>query len=375
LKNAPEAARADREVVLAAAAKDGLVLGVASEELQGDREVVLRAVAQNGMALESASAELRADDEVVRLAVSKDGLALQFASPELLANSEVVRSAVAKDGLALQYASQLHRADRAMVLRAIATNGKALKYAAKELRADRAVALTAFEQEWHSLAYAGPELWFDREYVTRVVAHKGKALQWASPELRADPELVLTAVKQTGEALQFASSVIVRCSKIEWCSLQCLSSAVAVYFWGLPFCGSIVLFLGLNRYVFHKLITAAVRFLLHTYTFLFHEVDNSERGSEWRCDLISLLAEIMCYPITLVFFLEVVKCSARRCGTTLMPTLSYLPWYVVALLSEVSDCRKHLHARCAWMAFRRRWFPTKIDPDSRQQDEQSKVVE
>ena len=41
--------RSDREIVLAAVAKDGRILEHASDELRGDREIVMRAISQNGL--------------------------------------------------------------------------------------------------------------------------------------------------------------------------------------------------------------------------------------------------------------------------------------------------------------------------------------
>ena len=57
--------KADREVVLAAVAQDGLALRHASAGLRADWEVVLGAVPQNRFALEHASAGLKADREFI----------------------------------------------------------------------------------------------------------------------------------------------------------------------------------------------------------------------------------------------------------------------------------------------------------------------
>ena len=59
-------------------------------ELQADREVVRAAVAQDGIALKYALAELKADNMVVMEAVRQNGLALHWAAIKLTADEDVV---------------------------------------------------------------------------------------------------------------------------------------------------------------------------------------------------------------------------------------------------------------------------------------------
>merc|ERR1711957_603448 len=60
-RSAPEAVRGDREILLAAVAKDGYSLWHASDELKADREIVLTAMSQNLQSLRYAAADLRSD--------------------------------------------------------------------------------------------------------------------------------------------------------------------------------------------------------------------------------------------------------------------------------------------------------------------------
>jgi predicted methyltransferase len=101
----------DREVVLAAVNKSGLVLQYASKALKADREVVLAAVKKNGFALQYASKALKADRDVVLAAVKKNGFALQYASKALRANEEVVLAAVGQNELAKKFASKRLKRD------------------------------------------------------------------------------------------------------------------------------------------------------------------------------------------------------------------------------------------------------------------------
>ena len=65
LEYASAALQGERDVVLAAVAKEARALQYTSAALQGDRDVVLAAVAQNGDALRYASEELKSDREIL----------------------------------------------------------------------------------------------------------------------------------------------------------------------------------------------------------------------------------------------------------------------------------------------------------------------
>jgi hypothetical protein len=126
----------NKEVVLAAVAKNGLDLRLASEELQANKEVVLAAVRQDSYALQYASEKLKANKEVVLAAVRQDGWALQYASEKLKANPEVVLAAVRQNGWALGFASDSLRANKDFILAAVPENGLALGFASESLKDD-----------------------------------------------------------------------------------------------------------------------------------------------------------------------------------------------------------------------------------------------
>eukprot|EP00747_Dinoflagellata_sp_TGD_P029803 gnl/TRDRNA2_/TRDRNA2_134182_c0_seq2.p1 gnl/TRDRNA2_/TRDRNA2_134182_c0~~gnl/TRDRNA2_/TRDRNA2_134182_c0_seq2.p1 ORF type:complete len:345 (-),score=64.53 gnl/TRDRNA2_/TRDRNA2_134182_c0_seq2:62-1096(-) len=176
LLGGPEAAWADREVVLKAVMQCGPALEHASADLQEDREVVLAAVQQNGLALQHAAHELRADREIALMAVEHCGRALVFVAEEL-------------------------RVDRSFVLQAVQCNWQALMHANAELRDDREVVLAAVSQSGRALACAGPELKSDYEVVEAAVEQDGGALPFASGALRADPSLQELAGRGTGRRL------------------------------------------------------------------------------------------------------------------------------------------------------------------------------
>lgn len=163
LRQSPPSAQCEREVVLAAVAKNGEALQYAAAELRADREIVATAVARDWRALRWASDELRADRSVVLGAISRNGIALEHAADELRADRDFVLEAVATHGEALEYAAEALRADREVVLAAVAVNGKALNFASAELKADREVAIEAVANVRRAIVYAAQELQGDAE--------------------------------------------------------------------------------------------------------------------------------------------------------------------------------------------------------------------
>merc|ERR1740138_1433623 len=87
-----EELRADKEVALAAIAREGAFCYdyIASPTLKrADRDVVLALVAADGSMLEHASLEMRADRQIVRIALRTCSQALAFASKALQADREL----------------------------------------------------------------------------------------------------------------------------------------------------------------------------------------------------------------------------------------------------------------------------------------------
>lgn len=158
LEHAPDEAKRDREVVLAAVAKDGLALRHAHPSLQADRDVVLVAIAENGCALQYACACLKEDLDVVLAAVARHWWAFKFVCADLRDNRDVVLAVVALAGQALVYTSPALRADRDVVLVAVAQAGHALAYASAELKGEHDVVMAAVRRDGMALEYASSSL-------------------------------------------------------------------------------------------------------------------------------------------------------------------------------------------------------------------------
>lgn len=175
---APEEARADRHVVLAAVAKDHVALKYACQELRGDRNFILAAVGCNHRALQYASKAVRADRDLAFAVVAEDGEALEHVSKVLRGDREFVLAAVAKRGFDLRFASKALRADREVVLAAVARNGMALMYASEELRGDREVVLVAVAQNRPALTLPPSSLARMGNWTTRSSSRQCGTTAW-----------------------------------------------------------------------------------------------------------------------------------------------------------------------------------------------------
>ena len=146
----------DREVVLAAAAKDGSALEHASPALRADRELVLRAAGFDNT-----------DRTAVLAAVNKGAWVLSCASEVLRADQDVVLAAVARDGRALEYASEVLRASREFVLTAVTKNrsGSCLQYASEPLKSDKEFVAEALAKNLDALMHAPNAFKTDKEFV------------------------------------------------------------------------------------------------------------------------------------------------------------------------------------------------------------------
>lgn len=194
---------ADRDFVITAARRKGLVLRYAAAQLKCDREVALAAVEQAGCALQWADS-FADDDELVLAAVRNNGIALRFASKRLASDRDVVLVAVRCNGEALEYTAEALRRDKQVVLEAVRQSGHAVRFAGDALIRDHDVALEAARQNGDALQHL-PIIARSRDVVLAAVRSCGDALYFADAALKSDLEIVKAAVAQNGNALRFAA--------------------------------------------------------------------------------------------------------------------------------------------------------------------------
>eukprot|EP00435_Cladocopium_sp_Y103_P025545 s3145_g6.t1 len=185
LQKVPEQYRADREVMLAAAASDATCISMADKTLRECRDFILAVLKRNGMVLKFLDVAMQEDPELCLAAVNQNGYALQHVAP--------------------------HCQSKSLVLAAVSTDGEALQFASHSQRADQEVVLAAVEQYSWSFQYAAEDLKFNREFLLLTMACNGRALQHLSDEWKKDPDIVLAAVSEFPGALRFADPDLRSC--------------------------------------------------------------------------------------------------------------------------------------------------------------------
>lgn len=135
----PEIHRDDKEVVLSAVKKNGLVLRMASGNLKNDRDVVLAALNEDGNALKYVSSDLKQDLEIVKVAVNNNGEALVYAPENLRNNEEIVLLAIKKSAYALNYASERLKNDKEFAIKAMSENVCAIMHMSKWVQDEKGV--------------------------------------------------------------------------------------------------------------------------------------------------------------------------------------------------------------------------------------------
>jgi len=162
-RNFPEAALADREVVLAALERESFNLMFADHALQEDREFILEAVQMTPEALIFAGSKFQDDRSVVLTAVQQDPEVLHCVGPMCSDDRDIVSMAVLRKPEMLQHAGSACKDDRDIVLTAVRENPKVLQHAGPLCKGDRDIVLTAVRQDPRLLEYAGTGCNDDRE--------------------------------------------------------------------------------------------------------------------------------------------------------------------------------------------------------------------
>jgi hypothetical protein len=123
----------DRDVVLAAVARDPVALSYAAAPFRDDKETVLAAVNAGadtyGEVMKSLSSRLRDDKETMLAAIKRGWRAFPYISLRLRDDKDIAMAAVAIIGEDLQWASARLKADTDVVGQAVRSNPSAIRYA------------------------------------------------------------------------------------------------------------------------------------------------------------------------------------------------------------------------------------------------------
>jgi len=118
---------------------NGIFLELGDGPTRSDRDIVFRAIRSNPEALQFASPGLRLNREVVLTAIRRKGVVLRYAHEKLKNDPELVFEAVREDPDALQFASDEIRQNKDLVILAARYKPSAVKFAKGGLERDEHV--------------------------------------------------------------------------------------------------------------------------------------------------------------------------------------------------------------------------------------------
>ncbi len=146
----PEAGK-DKDVVLAALEHDSSIFHkYASDELINDRDVILVALKKDGLLIRFINDELKNDKTIASIAVKQNGLALEHLNINLQKDKEIVLEAIKQNYKAFYYANNDLKIDNNFILNAIKQDiklNKILIYANTALMNDHEIALNSLKEE------------------------------------------------------------------------------------------------------------------------------------------------------------------------------------------------------------------------------------
>jgi len=187
MQRAPNHVRANRDVMLVAVRKDGMMLKYADESIRGNRDLLLEAIKRIG--IRSMSDVGLVGNESYR---------------------EMMLKVVLTNGIFLALGDEPSRSDRDIVFRAVRSNPEALQFAIPGLRKDRELVLTAIRRKGLMLSYAHDRLKNDIEVAFEAVKQDPDALQFASDMLKRNKDLVIFAARHKPSAVNFAKGGLER---------------------------------------------------------------------------------------------------------------------------------------------------------------------
>ena len=155
----------DRDVVLAAARRNGEVIGALDRrnDLLHDDAVLMQAIRTTPSALQFVPNEKKSD-ELVKLAVEQRGSAIMWATPaQRRSATELVHAALRQDGLALFHVPYFAN-DEEAVLIAVEQEGMALQHANVALKRKLTVVIAALRQTLRAEPFVGGAIEYDDDY-------------------------------------------------------------------------------------------------------------------------------------------------------------------------------------------------------------------
>lgn len=200
----PDEHKADRDIALAAIARDGFNLHY-FPLFNNDKEIVKIAVSMKGSALLYASEAMKDDREIVVHALHQTQQAYHYISQRLRKDISLAMSAVLRDGLLLYYAEESLKDEESVVLAAVKQNGNALEYVSDRLKNIPYIVEAAIKKNGEALLYAPDIFKNDITYIKMALQVNGNLIDFY-PQYRDNKEIALLAVGAHGNSISFLSS-------------------------------------------------------------------------------------------------------------------------------------------------------------------------
>jgi len=205
--------RQDKDVVAAAVTQNPFALEFAAATLKDDpkfatellKNPFLTKVKKDGMQLKDAPNALKNDKDVVLAAVMQNGMSLQYADSTLRRNEKIVTAAIQNNGCSLEFAAHEFKSQTSIVEKAIQFDSDALKYADDSVKINRDFLMRVMSKSKKILQYAKEEIKNDKTFVLQVLALHGEAFEYVSGVMQDDEEVLMRALKKDHTAVQYAS--------------------------------------------------------------------------------------------------------------------------------------------------------------------------
>ena len=203
IAQAPKNIRLNKQVVLAAVKKNGLVLGHIDLMYRLDQDVVMAAVKNNETALQYALGPTKRDRAIVYEALKNSHRALHYVDKSYKHDKAFARYILQKYGILINYFDEKILNDPEFVNLAIKSNPNTLIYVPLKFRDDPKLALDCVKRGLH-IKHLSKHFYSKRSFITESSKHHGDTLQYADKTLRSDPEIIKHAVTLCIDAIQWA---------------------------------------------------------------------------------------------------------------------------------------------------------------------------
>jgi len=238
LRLCPLSYSADKEIVLAAVAKNGFAILLASKELQNDPDVIREAINQNKRVADLLNhqkisakeilldaignsilfayfpEEMRENITIFMEALKINGRIFLFASEKLRSNIEIIKLAINNYPEAIWCVMGEWRTNIDLILFAITNSDNIGKYLPYEIYENKSLLQTILNHPSENpeknkiLLKHAVTFQDDRDVVLAAVTSCGCALKWASKEVRNNRDVVLAALKHNATAIKYVSAAL-----------------------------------------------------------------------------------------------------------------------------------------------------------------------